>query len=82
MSYYAVDETTLSNETRTVYANFEQLRPAVEYGFEIDGECVANLDVRVLPFAVTNPTSKTGLHCVLVAYFSEASGISVGRCAG
>ena len=71
MSYYAVDETTLSNETRTVYANFEQLRPAVEYGFEIDGECVANLDVRVLPFAVTNPTSKTGLHCVLVAYFSR-----------
>lgn len=71
MSYYAIDETTSSNETSTVYANFEQIRPAVEYGFEIDGECVADLEVRVLPFAVCNPTSKADLHCVLVAYYSR-----------
>lgn len=72
MSYYVVEEDLTSNVPRTVYANFEQIRPPARYDFDIEGENVADLEAHILPFAVSNPISKVDLHCVLVAYFSQA----------
>ena len=61
---------TNTNEVLRCYRmNFNQFEPPAHGKYGVGGLDIHEMQARVLPFVVCNSTSKSALHCILVAFF-------------
>ena len=68
--YEQVVEGNPSNTEKIVRINLNQFPPRPYEDLVINGKRLKDMNLRVLPFQVVNPNSKSSLHCILVGFFT------------
>ena len=52
--------------------NLNKFAPLRERDFKLNGVLFSKMDIKILPFRVTNPSSKIALRCVLVSFWANS----------